>query len=76
MGVNEIFIHVIFNRHGVEDTTASDLLKLLSDEVERYEGVHIVTGMGRKWALDRDKHYDRTKVAYDALVYGKGIKVE
>jgi len=76
MGVRDIFIHVIFNRHGVEDMTASDLLRFFSDEIERYEGVHIVTGMGRRWALDRDKHYDRTKVAYDSLVHGVGIKVE
>lgn len=76
MGVREIFVHLIFNRHGVEDTNAADLLETFNREIEGYEGVYVVTGMGRKWALDRDKHYDRTKVAYDALVYGKGIRVE
>ncbi|PLV59764.1 alkaline phosphatase family protein [Thermotoga sp. KOL6] len=75
MGIKDIFIHVIFNRHGVENMKASELLRILSEKVERYEGVYIVTGVGRKWALDRDKRYDRTKIAYNALVYGKGIKV-
>ncbi|UOF94659.1 MAG: 2,3-bisphosphoglycerate-independent phosphoglycerate mutase [Bacteroides sp.] len=30
------------------------------------------TVMGRYYAMDRDKKWERTKIAYDALVYGKG----
>jgi len=32
----------------------------------------IVTGIGRGIALDRDGNYNKTQIAYDALVYGKG----
>jgi len=71
MGVKTIFLHEIFNRHGVEKYTADKLIEKLADEVLDLSGVEIVTGMGRKWALDRDKNWDRTRVAYDALVYGK-----
>ncbi len=75
MGVGNIFIHTIFNRHGVEGMTAAELLEIFDKNLGNYENVFIVTGMGRKWALDRDKHYDRTKIAYDALVHGMGEKV-
>jgi 2,3-bisphosphoglycerate-independent phosphoglycerate mutase len=32
----------------------------------------IATVTGRYYAMDRDKRWDRTKLAYDALVHGKG----
>jgi 2,3-bisphosphoglycerate-independent phosphoglycerate mutase len=28
---------------------------------------------GRYWAMDRDRRWDRTKAAYDALVHGSGV---
>ena len=28
--------------------------------------------IGRYYAMDRDKRWERTKIAYDALVHGKG----
>jgi 2,3-bisphosphoglycerate-independent phosphoglycerate mutase len=30
------------------------------------------TVMGRYWAMDRDKRWDRTQKAYRAIVYGEG----
>ena len=72
MGVKNIYIHTIFNRHGVEGSTAAELLEFLDNKLGDFENIFIVTGMGRKWALDRDKHYDRTKIAYDALTFGMG----
>lgn len=74
MGVKNIYIHTIFNRHGAENTTAADLLELFDEKLNDYENTFIATCVGRKWALDRDKHYDRTKIAYDALVFGIGKK--
>ncbi len=74
LGVENIFLHEIFNRHGVERYNADKLIELLADKTSSLQNVYIVTGMGRKWALDRDKNWDRTKVAYDALVFGEGIR--
>ncbi len=36
----------------------------------------IGTVMGRYWAMDRDRRWDRTKRAYDALVHGEGLPAE
>ena len=30
------------------------------------------TVIGRYWAMDRDRRWDRTKLAYDAIVHGRG----
>ena len=34
----------------------------------------IATVMGRYWGMDRDRRWDRTKRAYDALVRGEGLR--
>ncbi|MDO4813451.1 MAG: 2,3-bisphosphoglycerate-independent phosphoglycerate mutase, partial [Eubacteriales bacterium] len=34
----------------------------------------IATVMGRFYAMDRDKRWDRLETAYDALVYGEGVQ--
>lgn len=36
----------------------------------------IATVVGRYFAMDRDKRWDRVKIAVDGLVQGKGDKVE
>lgn len=74
MNIGNIYIHAIFNRHGAEEVTGAELLELFDEKLNGYQNTFIVTSVGRKWALDRDKHYDRTKVAYDALITGKGEK--
>ena len=35
-------------------------------------GARIVTVVGRYYAMDRDKRWERTKLAWDAIVFGKG----
>lgn len=35
----------------------------------------LATLMGRYFAMDRDKRYERTKIAFEALVKGEGESV-
>jgi 2,3-bisphosphoglycerate-independent phosphoglycerate mutase len=40
----------------------------------RFEGRAVIaTVTGRYWAMDRDRRWDRTKRAYDAIVHGTGL---
>ncbi len=71
-GVKDVFVHFILNRHGVEGESAATLLRRVGEEIEKLGGM-VVTAVGRKWALDRDKRYERTEKAYRALVFGDGI---
>ena len=36
----------------------------------------IATAIGRYYAMDRDQHWDRIKLAYDLIVNGKGCEVD
>ncbi len=40
-------------------------------EVEGWGGARIATVSGRYYAMDRDRRWDRTKLAYDAIVKGE-----
>ena len=40
-------------------------------EVESWDGARIATVSGRYYAMDRDKRWDRTELAFDAIVKGE-----
>ncbi len=40
-------------------------------EVDAWEGVRVASVTGRYFAMDRDRRWDRTKRAWDALVHGR-----
>jgi 2,3-bisphosphoglycerate-independent phosphoglycerate mutase len=46
-------------------------------ELERWlrQAGRIGTVSGRYWAMDRDRRWERTKLAYDAIVHGRGVAV-
>ena len=57
------------------DTDPMKALSYLSElekEIARIGVGKVETVMGRYWAMDRDKHYDRTEKAYDVLTQGIG----
>jgi 2,3-bisphosphoglycerate-independent phosphoglycerate mutase len=39
-------------------------------------GAEVATVCGRYWAMDRDRRWDRTRRAYDAIVHGVGVPRE
>ena len=58
------------------DTDPNSGLGFLKDLEERFVGkdAEIVSVIGRYYAMDRDNRWERTKLAYDLLVNGKGKK--
>jgi 2,3-bisphosphoglycerate-independent phosphoglycerate mutase len=61
------WIHAFTDGRDVSPTSArSDLRELPLDR--------IATVVGRYWAMDRDKRWDRTQRAYDAIVAGTGAQ--
>ncbi len=50
-----------------------DLLQILEDHLKKTNG-KLATVTGRYYAMDRDKRWERVKLAYDAMVKGIGEK--
>lgn len=70
-GVNEIFIHAITDGRDTSPTGGAQYLAKVEDEAAK-SGARIATVIGRYFAMDRDKRWDRVKLAWDAIVLGKG----
>ena len=72
-GVSDIFIHAITDGRDTSPTGGQGYLAKVEDEAAK-SGAHVVTVIGRYFAMDRDKRWDRVKLAWDAIVLGKGEK--
>lgn len=70
-GVNDIFIHALTDGRDTSPTGGAGYLAHVEDEVSKC-GAHIATVVGRYYAMDRDKRWDRVKLGWDAIVLGKG----
>ena len=70
-GVREIFVHAFTDGRDTSPTGGAVFLKMCEKELEK-SGAKIVTVVGRYFAMDRDRRWDRTKKAWDAIVLGRG----
>lgn len=68
-GVEQVYVHAFLDGRDVPPKSAKEYLTMLNDAC--LDGVKIGVVSGRYYAMDRDKNYDRTQLAYNALVYGE-----
>lgn len=67
-------LHIFTDGRDTMPKSANKFFKQLETVMEKYPA-EIKTIMGRYYAMDRDHRWKRTKLAYDALMYGKGVIV-
>lgn len=74
-GLEEVFIHTFLDGRDVPPRAA---LEDMREHEEYYaDGIaKIASVAGRYYAMDRDKRWDRTQLAYDALTKGEGFKAK
>src|SRR5713226_356015 len=70
-GVKEIFVHAFTDGRDASPIGGAEYLKICAEELKK-SGARIVTVVGRYFAMDRDRRWDRTKKAWDAVVLGRG----
>src|SRR6266545_5344271 len=70
-GANEIFVHAFTDGRDASPTGGREYLKTCEKKLKK-SGAKIVTIVGRYFAMDRDRRWDRTKKAWDAVVLGRG----
>jgi 2,3-bisphosphoglycerate-independent phosphoglycerate mutase len=74
-GLENVYLHVIFDGRSTAPGSAPSLLEKLESKMVEIGLGQIVTGIGRGIALDRDGNYAKIQRAYNAFVYGSGQKV-
>src|SRR6266545_5333638 len=57
------------------DTLPKSGLGFMEELLRNVRGAAVSTVVGRYYAMDRDKRWDRSKLAYDAMVQGVGVQV-
>jgi 2,3-bisphosphoglycerate-independent phosphoglycerate mutase len=72
MDVKDVRIHIFLDGRDVPPQSAITYIKKLEKKIEEKRVGSIATVSGRYYAMDRDRRWDRTKKAYDAIVYGIG----
>lgn len=70
----EVYIHIITDGRDTPPTSGETYINELINKIKEKGVGKIASIIGRYYAMDRDKRYDRVKKAYDALVHGIGIK--
>jgi 2,3-bisphosphoglycerate-independent phosphoglycerate mutase len=68
---HNVLIHAFTDGRDTDPKSGYAFLKELQAHLEKSTG-KIATVTGRYYAMDRDKRWERVKIAYDALVSGKG----
>lgn len=72
-GLKDVFIHAFTDGRDCDPKSGLGFMKELQDHLNKTTG-RIATVSGRYYAMDRDKRWERVKLAYDALVNGSGAK--
>ncbi len=72
--VNNVYIDVCLDGRDTYEKSALKYLEILENKINELGIGCISTINGRYYAMDRDNNFDRIKLAYDAIVYGKGKK--
>jgi 2,3-bisphosphoglycerate-independent phosphoglycerate mutase len=70
-GLTKVYIHCFMDGRDTDPHSGKGFIEQLTEHCKQSTGV-IASIVGRYYAMDRDKRWDRVKVGYDLLVEGKG----
>ena len=74
-GIDKIFIHCFMDGRDTDPKSGAGFIRELEEHLKQTTG-QIASIIGRYYAMDRDKRWERVKVAYDLLVSGTGTPTE
>lgn len=75
-GLKDVFIHCFFDGRDVPPDSAKGYVEELEQKLKELGTGRIASVMGRYYAMDRDKRWERVKLAYEAMAVGMGIESE
>ena len=70
-GLKNVFIHGFGDGRDTDPKSGAGYMKNLLDHLKHSNG-KVASFIGRFYAMDRDKRWERIKAAYDLIVHGKG----
>ena len=77
-GLKKIYLHCFMDGRDVPPSSGAGYIEEMESFIEKYykDVMSIGVVSGRYYAMDRDKRWERVKLAYDALTLGEGRQAE
>ena len=72
-GLERVYLHCFMDGRDTDPRSGLGFIRQVEDHCKKSTGV-IASIVGRFYAMDRDKRWERVKEAYDLLVEGKGVQ--
>ena len=73
MNLDKVFVHAFTDGRDVDPKSGKGFIERI-EKFSQSNGATLASVIGRYYAMDRDKRWERTKKCYDLLVNGTGIK--
>lgn len=73
-GIKEKYVHAFTDGRDVDPHSGKDFIQDIENHLRHTNG-KLASVIGRYFAMDRDRRWERVKKAYDLIVKGKGNKV-
>jgi 2,3-bisphosphoglycerate-independent phosphoglycerate mutase len=73
-GVSQVFVHCFMDGRDTPPQSGAGFLEELQRKMAEYRIGKIATVVGRYYAMDRDKRWERVERAFGAMVLGNGEK--
>jgi 2,3-bisphosphoglycerate-independent phosphoglycerate mutase len=67
-----VYLHAFTDGRDCDPKSGTYFIKDIQEHMQQTTG-ELASVTGRYYAMDRDKRWERVKIAYDALVHGKGL---
>ncbi len=70
-GLSKVYVHAFLDGRDTPPRSAEAYIRCLQDKMDGLRGGRIASIVGRYYAMDRDKRWDRVKIAYDLITLGR-----
>ncbi|WP_311442434.1 2,3-bisphosphoglycerate-independent phosphoglycerate mutase [Hoylesella enoeca] len=74
-GLKQTYIHCFMDGRDTDPKSGAGFIRKLTDHCAKNDAA-VASIVGRFYAMDRDKRWNRVKEAYDLLVMGKGAQAD
>ena len=71
-GIQHTYVHCFMDGRDTDPKSGKDFIQQVTDHCAQAPGAAIASVIGRFYAMDRDKRWERVKIAYDLLVGAEG----
>jgi 2,3-bisphosphoglycerate-independent phosphoglycerate mutase len=75
-GVEDVCVHCFMDGRDVPPDSGIEWVRQLQQQLDEIGVGRIATVVGRYWAMDRDKRWERVERAFGAMVLGNGIHAQ